>query len=243
MLFYVDITVVCAVPDERGVITVTERTWHDTVSCRFAINASDSSCAVAIAIKASQHAICRDGDFVGGVVTTARETVITSDDLNGYDPYLIKPLDENGIVYVSGITYSSVENDDVLDISAELTSMRDSIAANGLPKPSFAHPMPDFVYEPNVCRLLCPRCNHWIEFDQRAFMFAFFDGLQHMSEEFGRLKSALNAYQPFVNRHRECFSGTDVIELDLQFLHDENDEFASLDDAMCEGKDLGITKR
>ena len=242
MLFYVDVTVVRAIPDKRGAESETERAWHDTVSCRFAINALDSGRAIAIATKASQHAVDRDGDFVGGVVTTAHETAITPDDLSGYDPYLMKPLDENGIVYVSGITYSTTGYDDVTDIDVELTSMRDSIAANGLPEPSFAHPMPDFSYEPNVCRLLCPRCDHWVEFDQRTFMFAFFDGLQHMPEEFQRLKSALNVYQPFVNRHRECFPGTDAIELDLQFLHDDDDEFSSLGDAMCEGKDREITK-
>ncbi len=241
MLFYVDVTVVRAIPDDRGPTPVAARTWHDTVSCRFAVNAAGAPQAIEIASEASRHAVDQNGDFVGGIVTDARAIAISPDDLNGHEAYLIKPLHEEGIVYVSGIAYSSIGYDAAPGVDRELSLMRESIASRGLPDVSFTHPNHDTPYKPEICRLMCPSCGHWVEYDQRAFIFAFFDGIQYLPAEFARLRSARTVHDSFLDRHGTCFPFSEAIELEVHYLHEGDDEFSHLDYALCEGKDSGIT--
>lgn len=119
--------------------------------------------------------------------------------------------------------------------------MRESIASKDLPDVSFMHANHDTPYKPKMCRVVCPVCGHWCEFDQGSFILAFWEGLQHLPDEFARLRSARCVHDLFFDRHRTCFPFSEAIELEVHYLHEGDDEFSNLDDALCEGKDTEIT--
>ncbi len=237
MLFFTDVAVICCLP-LPGVTPVGERTWHDTVEYRFGINASTESDADSIADHAARHAVDREGHYIGGVVWAVSTTPTTPAELDEYSDYLMRPISDPGIFYVSGVTYSCIGFGDITKFAAQLREQRRQIEQEGRPSPSFTHPQVADRHEPDVCRLVCPTCGAWIEYDQGAFFYAFIDGLAAFPEFMSRVLSARSVYDEFLARHDLCIAGDTTR---LRYLHTRDDDFYTLDRESCEDVDPGIT--
>src|SRR5688572_1586386 len=150
MLFFTDVAVICCVP-LPGITPTNARNWHDTVEYRFGITADTESDADSIAEHAAQHAVDRDGQYIGGVVQAVSTTPTTPTELDEYSDYLIRPASEPGIFYVSGVIYGSIAFSDAARFDERMLEFRYRIEQLGRPSPSFKHPKVANHHEPDVC--------------------------------------------------------------------------------------------
>lgn len=230
MLFRTNIFVVRAIYDERTLRFHADPKWHDTVSYTFGINADTAADAAVIAVRGAEKAIDRDGQFVGGVVVEVQPKCVGPEEFVGYEKYLIRPLHLPGIFYVSGITYSSIGFHEANGIADTLTSIRNGIAQNGIPTPSFVHPQLEVDAAPKTVRIVCPVCERWVEVDHCGLLYSFFDGLDAFSPEHEVGRQAVRVAGPFVKRHFACLNGNDNFKA-LLFLYDGDERYATLADS------------
>jgi len=221
-----------------GITLANNRTWHDTVEYRFGINADTESDANLVARNAAEHAVDRDGQYIGGVIRAVSTTPIIPTELNEYTDCLMRPFSEPGIFYVSGVEYSTIAFADTARFDKQILEFRRRLEQQGCPSTSFTHPKVVNHHEPNVCRLACPTCGRWVEYDQRAFHYAFIDGLQAFPDLLSRVVSSRSVYVRFLSRHETCIIG-DVAK--LKYMHTDDDDFYTLDSTLCEDVDPGIT--
>lgn len=230
MLFRTKVYVVLAIQEERTYMPDGDARWHNTVSCTFGINAEDAADAAAIAVRAAENAIDRDGTFVGGVVLEVQPKCVGPEEFDGYEKYLTQPLDQPGIFYVSGTTSSSIALHEANGATQALGSIRERIAKTGLPAPSFVHPPLDDDEEATMVRIVCPVCEHWVEVDNCGLLYSFFDGLDPTSQEYEEGQHAVQAAGPFVKSHFACLEDRDDVNA-LIFLYEDDERYALLDDS------------
>jgi hypothetical protein len=227
MLFRTNVFVLRAVRDTRMNLPGNDA-WHDTVSYTFGINARDAAEAAAIAVKASESALGRDGDFVGGVVLEVQPKCVGREEFDGCEKYLMQPLDEPGIFYVSGITYTSIALHKANGATESLARFREWIDKNGIPAPSFIHPPLDDSGEPKTIRIVCPVCERWVEVDRAGLLYSFFDGLDRFSEECKSGQQAVQTAGPFVKSHFACLKDSAEATA-LIFLYEDDERYNLLD--------------
>lgn len=226
MFYFVNVFVLCSVNERH----YDNREWYDTVEYRFGVNAETESEANDLASRASEHALGRDGDYIGGIVKKKCASPATDSEINDLLDYCFSPIENPGIFYVTGVTHSSVGYDEYPDDLSRHLELAQVIQRNGLPNPTFRHPEVDTKYYPRVCRLVCANCQQWVEFDRGAFIFAFFSGIEVMDDEFDRLKSARKIHDEFAESHASCsFDGDSA----LQYLEDSDERFSALDRERC----------
>ncbi len=229
MLFRTNVCVVLAVRQQPKWRPNCDNQSHDTASYTFGINADEPAAAAAVAVRAAENAVDRDGAFVGGVVVEVQSRCVGSEEFDGYEKYLMQPLEEPGIFYVSGITFRSIAAYEANGAAASIRSMREWIAENGLPPPSFVHPPlePD---APKTVRLVCPVCERWIEIDSSGLLYSFFDGLDRLSSEFEEARQAAETARPFVESHFVCLRDREDVNA-LLFLYEDDERYQLLDES------------
>ena len=132
MHFFNDIAVICCVPLADNTPT-NARQWHDTVEYRLGINASTESNADSIAERAAQHSVDRDAQYIGGVVQAVSTNLTTQTELDEYSDYLMRPVSEPGIFYVSGVTYGAIAFADAAKFDERIIEFGRRIEQQGRP--------------------------------------------------------------------------------------------------------------
>jgi hypothetical protein len=228
MLFRVSVYILCTVRRDEQWYTGNVY-WHDTVAYTFGVNAINAGNAAVMACQAAEHAFDRDGKYVGGIVLEVHPRCVNRSDFSGYNKYLLGPLDQEGIFYVTGICFTSILDGEIVDYLPRLVDLKTNIDRNGLPPASFKHPMPTVDETPKSIRMVCPICGHWTEVDHSGLLYSFFDGLDPISDEFDRAKVARETAGPFVKRHLECIrnSGSGAA---IESIFDDDERFGFLDD-------------
>lgn len=196
------------------------------------INAANSAAACETAARAAENAIDRDGDYVGGVVVELHTRCVGSEEFQRYEDFLIQPIDQTGIFYVSGISYFSASINKLSGAERELDLRRQRFKSNGPPSPSFVHP-PLKVVAPEKARLVCPVCKYWVEIDSSGLLYSLFCGLDPFSSEYEEGRLAGNIAAPFVQRHFECLSTSTEFSA-LIFIYESDERFLELDEMMRE---------
>jgi hypothetical protein len=232
MLFRTRVYVLLAVREQRDDLLDSDAKWHDTVSYTLGINADNAADAAAVATRAAENAIDRDGRYVGGVVLEVQPKCVGPEEFEGYESYLLQPLDAPGIFYTSGITHTSISLHEANGAAEALANVREWIADNGIPAPSFVHPPLEIDDEPKTVRIVCPVCQHWVEVDSRGLLYSFFDGLEPFSQAYEEGQEAVHIAGPFVRNHFACLKDRDVNA--LIFLYRGDYRYDLLDDAKRE---------
>jgi hypothetical protein len=232
MIFRTQVAVLRAIPEQYDYIAEADVTWHDAVSYTFGINAPEVAEATRIAVQAAENAVDREGSFIGGVVIEARSRCIGPEEFDGYGDYLLQSIDALGIFYVSGVTFFAIGRNKTLGAARELESFRERINRFGLPGPSFVHPKPK-EKPPQRVRLFCPVCEHWVEVDSGGLLYSFFDGLEHLSDEFREGREAVSVAGPFFQKHLECLMRQESHSA-LVFIYDSDERYTRLEESKRE---------
>lgn len=229
MLYRVHVVVVLAIgsrsPD--GSVAAPIDHWADTVSYWFGVNAEDAGAAVAQVERAAEHARGRDGDYIGGVILELQVRSAAAVEFKGYEQYLIRPITDPGIFYVTGTTHSGLPSGMIPAVRDRLAELRESIRQRGLPPASFVHPKPPDGKPPRRTRIVCPGCQSWAEFDSAGVICSLYDGLDPGSREaqIGRQTGAMLGR--FVEEHLPCLKTSTHIA--LVFLHEGDLGYEALD--------------
>lgn len=226
MIFRTLVMVLRAIPDELPGL--------NAVAYVFGINARDLSEATRMAAEAAKDAVDREGNYIGGVVIEADCRCSYPKEFSGYEKHFHKPIDERGIFYVSGVTYTGVFENTSAEAADELADLRKRISRLGLPTPSFVHPqMRDDP--PTRVRLLCSVCGHWIEVSNAGLIYSFMDGLDMFSKEGEEARNAVGAAGPFMSRHlQDCCDGLPPNSLHIEGIQEDNPRWSMLDETKRE---------
>ncbi len=230
MLFRTKVFVVCALQDSR----FKDMPGYDSAAYTFGINAGDAADAAAIAVRAAENAIGRNGDFIGGVVLEVHSKCVGPEEFTTYQKYLLQPLDERGVFYVSGVIHSSVAPHEANGAAKALQHVRDWIEENGLPTPSFVHPPLKDDDGPKNLRIVCPVCERWVEVGHGGVIYSFFDGLDRLSEEYQEGQLAVQIAGPFVKSHFACLAQSADAKA-LVFLYEDDERYELLDESKRDG--------
>lgn len=200
MIYRVHVAVLRSVADDLLDIPEAERTWLDMVAYTFGINALDATDAVGLAESAAKDAIDTSGDYIGGIVLEVDCRAAFPDEFSIYKEYCHSPMNERGIFYVSGVTYSAITKVLSTEVIAMLATAKERITLTGIPVPSFVHPQSP-ESPPTRVRMLCSACGHWIEVSNTGLICSFMSGLDMFSREGEEAKKVLDEAGPFVSRH------------------------------------------
>lgn len=230
MLFRTKVYVARAIREDRPHIPDAEAEWHDTVSYTFGINAESAAEAATIAVRAAENAVDRDGRYVGGVVLEVQPKCVGPEEFDGYERYLMHSLDQPGIFYVSGITFTSIALHEANGAVERLEAARACIEQNGIPAASFVHPSLKNDDEASRVRIVCPVCEHWVEVDNTGLLYSFFEGLDPFSDEYKEVQQAAQTAGPFVKSHFSCLQDKRDVHA-LIFLYEDDEHYNLLDES------------
>jgi hypothetical protein len=202
--------------------------WHDAIMYWFGINAESASDAVSQAERAAEHARDRDGQYIGGVVSQVQTRRAHIDEFANHDDFLLQPISQPGIFYVTGTTSFTTPRDP--GAFGALEALRNTIREHGLPPVSFAHPKPPDAKPPGRSRILCPNCHRWAEVDNLGIVYSRCDGLDPDSVEAKRGQAAGRTLGEFMQRHTRCLNYSRSIA--FTFLHEGDGRFDLLDASM-----------
>jgi hypothetical protein len=228
MLFRTHIAVARAIPDRLFPGEGDSAPYLQTVTYTFGINADDAGDAATLAVRAGENAVDRMGEFVGGAVLELQCRCVGREEFENYKEYLLQPLDERGIFYVSGITYSGIGLQEANGVLESLQTIRNSIAKNGVPEPSFVHPTPKVRNEPKKVRIVCPVCERWLEVDNEGLLYSFCQGFDLYPDNLTRMRETGQIAGPFIKKHFACLSDRDAANA-LVFVYDSDERYYQLD--------------
>ena len=229
MIFKTTVAVLCAVPEDPERSTP-DQTWYDAVAYFFGVNAANAGEAASIATHAAENAVDRNGRYIGGVVIEVHVKCLPPEEYSKDPEYLLQPVDQPGIFYVTGTTTTGEAKELAVGAAAELRQKQEKIKREGLPEPSFVHP----TWQPppaEPIRIYCPGCGRWTEVDGSGILYSFFDGLDPWSFQ-DEYRSA-EATRRFIESHLEC-----VMEYHdagpIVFLYRDDERYHVLNPAMRE---------
>lgn len=209
-----------------------ELPWHNVYTVTLGINAEDLALATSIATEAMTRCEDEDGRFIGGVVIETHARCVTADEWRGYARHFTQPIEQRGIFYMSGLTYTSFARGVAAGAEESLKHFR-SKRDSGDPffsQPSYIRRRPHVDEEPRAARIVCPVCGAWQEHDPN-YIYSLFSGLFEDDNEYILGQKAAARTNPFIAQHCRCLVDSPGVtaHVGLLFLYEGDDGYDELD--------------